>query len=71
MEQESGPGDKSITQRFEEGKDLPGLQVLSYPWHKPKHPRVKQNEVHGAKAAPNCPCNGGAGRRAQRPQEGT
>lgn len=27
MGQESGPGNKSSTQRFEEGKDLPGLQL--------------------------------------------
>lgn len=71
MEHASGPGDKSITQQFEQGKDLPGLQVSSHPWHKPRHQRAKRNEVHGAKAAPICPCNVGAGRGAQRPQEGT
>lgn len=70
-EQESGPEDKSITQQSEKGKDLPGLQVSSHPWHKPRHPRMEQKEVHSAKAAPNCPCNGRAGRGVQSPQEGS
>lgn len=69
-EQESRPGDKSITQRFEEGKYSLDCRYQSHPWHKPRHPRAKQNEVHGAKAAPKRPCDGGTGRGAQGPGEG-